>query len=159
MVTTRQIIGQLRAYEKKHGVHEVKRIGVVQGDKEGAELILNMNTEKNSGKFLIIYGSEPDQTTTGSIVGSAAAEDNSQLILQCKGIRKLCIENRWYTRGNLQEYGKMLEIEEKENVTLADATRVARDIFEHSDHGTLNEITCAVVGQMRPYYVGIDEEK
>lgn len=155
MVTTRQIIEQLQTYEKEHGVHEVKRIGVMQGDKERTELILNMSAEDDSSKFLIIYGSEPDQAATGS----GGAMGNGQLILQCKGIRELCIANHWYTRGNIQEYGKMLEIEEKENVTLADATRAARDIFEHSDHGTLNEITCAVVGQMRPYYVGIDEEE
>nr|DAP61509.1 MAG TPA: hypothetical protein [Caudoviricetes sp.] len=155
MVTTRQIIEQLQTYEKEHGVHEVKRIGVMQGDKERTELILNMSAEDDGSKFLIIYGSEPDQAATGS----GGAMGNGQLTLRCKGIRELCIANHWYTRGNIQEYGKMLEIEEKENVTLADATRAARDIFEHSDRGTLNEITCAVVGQMRPYYVGIDEEE
>ena len=47
-------------------------------------------------------------------------------------LRNLCIEKDWYTRGDNEEYGKLLDMCEKEMDVLT-LVAVARDIIEHSN--------------------------
>lgn len=53
-------------------------------------------------------------------------------------VRNLCISKDWYTRGNVEEYTKLLnkvwDIEESEQSITADQlAEIAEDILEHSD--------------------------
>lgn len=49
-------------------------------------------------------------------------------------LRKLCIAQDWYTRGDNDEYEHLLIdlAEHKENLTTADTIEIATDIAEHS---------------------------
>lgn len=49
-------------------------------------------------------------------------------------LRNLCIENRWYTRGNNADYMYLLNhVDSIENVTTDDIVEIATDIISHSD--------------------------
>lgn len=47
----------------------------------------------------------------------------------------LCIAKSWYTRGNSNEYVKMLSMSHdgKKNITTRDIVKIAADIMEHSN--------------------------
>lgn len=48
-------------------------------------------------------------------------------------LRNLCIEKNWYTCGNNEEYGKLLESANKSNISADDIWVMATDIKKHSD--------------------------
>lgn len=56
-------------------------------------------------------------------------------------IREMCIDNDWYTRGNTREYSEMLDLVDREPPTTENIYRVAKDIYEHSEHSDGLEIT------------------
>lgn len=56
-------------------------------------------------------------------------------------LRNLCIEKRWYTRGDNASYNHLLDdlAGDKENITTDDIVEIALDIMEHSN--TEQELT------------------
>lgn len=48
-------------------------------------------------------------------------------------IRNMCIENDWYTAGDVRAYSEMLEFVELNEPTKLNIYKVAQDILEHSD--------------------------
>lgn len=81
------------------------------------------------------------------------------MFLRCEGLGELCQAKKWYTKGNTEEYAKLLQIEDKENVTLKDAVEAAQDIHKHSSRGTLEEIMEAILCSLKAYYIDDPEEK
>lgn len=58
-------------------------------------------------------------------------------------LRKLCVQQDWYTGGTVEEYEHLLLdlADNKENITTADIVEIAYDIINHSDNITEDEIT------------------
>lgn len=57
-------------------------------------------------------------------------------------LRKLCHNEKWYFLGTNSEYQAMLEsVQNKETITTNDLVEIAKNIIEHSDNVTMNEIT------------------
>lgn len=51
-----------------------------------------------------------------------------------EGVRQFCIENNLYTRGDCEDYAKMLEmVSEADDCTPQLIIAIAKDIAEHSD--------------------------
>lgn len=48
-------------------------------------------------------------------------------------LRRLCIRNNWFTRGNNDEYNTFLNMAKKENITTDDIVELAEQIIEHSN--------------------------
>ena len=48
-------------------------------------------------------------------------------------VRECCIENEWYTRGNYEQYDKMLDYVRDSKPTIENVFTVAKDIYDHSD--------------------------
>lgn len=48
-------------------------------------------------------------------------------------VRNLCVRNRYYTRGDNDEYGRMLLFVSNHKPTKENIFRVAEDIFNHSN--------------------------
>jgi hypothetical protein len=48
-------------------------------------------------------------------------------------LRALCIKEDWYTGGTVNEYGNLLDMAERENITTDDIVEMATDIYEHSE--------------------------
>lgn len=53
-------------------------------------------------------------------------------------LRRVCIENNWYTRGTNEEYGKLFDrLRDNcgfaENLTTEKLVEIATDIWEHSE--------------------------
>lgn len=52
--------------------------------------------------------------------------------LSSKALRTLCIEREWYDAGDNEEYGNMLGMAKKQEITSDDIVEIATDICEHS---------------------------
>ena len=78
------------------------------------------------------------------------------MFLRCEGLGELCQAKKWYTKGNTEEYAKLLQIEDEEDVTLKDVMDITQNIYDHSTRGTLEEIMEAVLRILKPYYVEKD---
>lgn len=64
--------------------------------------------------------------------GKAAMRETRRLYRD--DLRRLCIENNWYTRGANVEYEKMLTFADNcQNITTADIVKIATDIISHSN--------------------------
>lgn len=48
-------------------------------------------------------------------------------------VRSMCIKHRFYTAGDCEAYGKMLNFVSNHKPTTNNIYKVATDIFEHSD--------------------------
>lgn len=48
-------------------------------------------------------------------------------------LRALCIKENWYTRGNNEEYAKLLDMADRENITTDDIVEIATEIIDKSD--------------------------
>lgn len=48
-------------------------------------------------------------------------------------LRNLCVRNNWYTCGDNEEYAKLFQMADKENLTTDDLVALAKDIKEHSN--------------------------
>lgn len=56
------------------------------------------------------------------------------VMMSTEDVRKKCIENNWYTRGDIESYDKLLTfISNIEYVTINTIKFVARDIKAHSN--------------------------
>ena len=53
-------------------------------------------------------------------------------ILHSTDLRALCIREAWYTGGTNEEYYKLFEMADKDNITTDDIVEIATDIIEHS---------------------------
>ena len=55
--------------------------------------------------------------------------------VSASNIRKLCIKNDWYTRGDNEQYEHLLLnlCDWKENLTTEDIVEIAEDIIAHSE--------------------------
>ena len=49
-------------------------------------------------------------------------------------IRNMCIENGWYTKGDIASYSQMLDCVDCHQPELSVIFAVAKDIYDHSDH-------------------------
>lgn len=52
-------------------------------------------------------------------------------------IRNMCIENNWYTAGDIKAYSNMLNYVEKNEPTKMNIYKVAKDILDHSSDSEL----------------------
>ena len=50
-----------------------------------------------------------------------------------RGLRELCIKNGWFTCGDDEDYEKLMEYSEKENIKTEDLEEMAEIIIEFSD--------------------------
>lgn len=91
---------------------------------------------------------EPETTTAQNL--------QMNMFLRCEGLGELCQSRNWYTKGNAEEYAKLLQIEDEEDVTLKDVMDITQNIYDHSTRGTLEEIMEAVLRTLKPYYVEKD---
>lgn len=53
--------------------------------------------------------------------------------LGATALRALCIREDWYTGGDNEEYSRLLNMANRENITTDDIVEIATDIIEHSD--------------------------
>lgn len=54
-------------------------------------------------------------------------------ILHSDNLRRLCIKQNWYTKGDNEEYQKLLDFADSlSNVTTDDIIKIAKDIIEHT---------------------------
>ena len=53
--------------------------------------------------------------------------------LRSDDVRRLCIEKNWYTRGDCEEYNKVLKLSNCEDVTTDLIVKIAEDIKAHSN--------------------------
>ena len=56
------------------------------------------------------------------------------------GVRRVCIENRLYTRGDCDSYENMLDRVDKMEPTVENIYLIAKDICEHSKNQTITNI-------------------
>ena len=65
-------------------------------------------------------------------------------VLYSDSVRRLCIDNDWYTHGTSSDYKKLLDyVASKRTFTINDIKKVAINIYNHSDIDTLaNEYGC-----------------
>ena len=65
-------------------------------------------------------------------------------VLYSDSVRRLCIDNNWYTCGTSSDYKKLLDyVASKRTFTINDIKKVAINIYNHSDIDTLaNEYGC-----------------
>ena len=55
-------------------------------------------------------------------------------VLYSDSVRRLCIDNNWYTHGISSDYKKLLDyVASKRTFTLNDIKKVAINIYNHSD--------------------------
>ena len=52
--------------------------------------------------------------------------------LHSTNLRALCIREDWYTGGTNEEYAKMFEMADKDNITTDDIIEIATEIVENS---------------------------
>ena len=52
--------------------------------------------------------------------------------LGADNLRALCIKRYWYGLGNTEEYGRLLTMANKDNITTDDIVEMATDIMEHT---------------------------
>ncbi len=114
---------------------------------------LDDQKEQAEDEFMPTEGAEEIQSNN-SVTGLEFTP--RRLNLRCEGLADLCKERQWYTRGTAEQYAKLLQIEDKENITLKDAVEVAQDIHKHSSRGTLEEIMEAVLRHLKAYYEEIE---
>lgn len=59
-------------------------------------------------------------------------------VLYSDSVRRLCIDNNWYTCGTSSDYKKLLDyVASKRNFTINDIKKIAINIYNHSDIDTL----------------------
>ena len=65
-------------------------------------------------------------------------------VLYSDSVRRLCIDNDWYTHGTSSDYKKLLDyVASKRTFTINDIKKIAINIYNHSDIDTLaNEYGC-----------------
>ena len=86
----------------------------------GDRLELNIVTKKKDVESISIWIiPEPDITV--------------EVKWSSSDIRDMCINNNWYTAGDIRAYSKMLKYVEKSEPTKLNIYNVAKDILEHSD--------------------------
>nr|DAH09689.1 MAG TPA: hypothetical protein [Caudoviricetes sp.] len=79
-----------------------------------------------------------------------------RLVLRCENLARLCEERRWYTLGSTEQRAKMIrKIESRTDVTLADVTRAAKNIYVHSSGDTLEEIFETLLQSLKAYRVSL----
>lgn len=59
--------------------------------------------------------------------------------LSSEALRVLCVERDWYDLGDNEEYGNMLGMAKKKNITSDDIVEIASDIGEHSSNITYDD--------------------
>ena len=57
-----------------------------------------------------------------------------------ESVRIVCVKFGLYTKGDVQEYNKMLDLVDKSEPTALNIYRVAEDIFMHSERETTENI-------------------
>lgn len=65
----------------------------------------------------------------------------SERIWRDYDMRTTCVKHGYYTRGNNEEYRKMLDMVERTNPTPKNIYKVAQDILDHSDPEMVGEVT------------------
>ena len=63
-------------------------------------------------------------------------------------VRRLCIEKNWYTRGDCEEYRKVLKMADSQNVTTDLIVKIAEDIYTHSDKAYWKDCESDPVGNI-----------
>lgn len=48
-------------------------------------------------------------------------------------IRNMCVENGWYTKGDIASYSEMLDVVDRHEPDIGVIFAVAKDIYDHSD--------------------------
>lgn len=145
-------------YKKLSGeMHEqLTKIRDLANDETSYDQWLDDQKEQAEDGFVLTEEAEESQNNNNAVELEYVSR---RLILHCEGLADLCKEKRWYTKGTADQYAKLLQIEDKENVTLKDAVEAAQDIHKHSSRGTLEEIMEAILCSLKAYYIDDPEEK
>ena len=48
-------------------------------------------------------------------------------------LRNICINHNWYTRGTNADYMNMFKMCKKDNISVNQLYKIAKDIYEHTD--------------------------
>lgn len=145
-------------YKKLSGeMHEqLTKIRDLANDETSYDQWLDDQKEQAEDGFVLTEEAEESQNNNNAVELEYVSR---RLILRCEGLADLCKEKQWYTKGTADQYAKLLQIEDKENVTLKDAVEAAQDIHKHSSRGTLEEIMEAILCNLKAYYIDDPEEK
>ena len=54
-------------------------------------------------------------------------------LLGAEALRRLCIDNNWYTMGDNEEYAELLRMASSKNLTTDEIVEIVEDIIDHSD--------------------------
>ena len=54
-------------------------------------------------------------------------------LLGAEALRRLCIDNNWYTMGDNDEYAELLRMASSKNLTTDEIVEIVEDIIDHSD--------------------------
>lgn len=146
------------AYQKvsKEWHEQLTKIRDLANDETSYDQWLDDQKEQAEDGFVLTEEAEESQNNNNEVELEYVPR---RLILRCEGLVDLCKEKRWYTKGTADQYAKLLQIEDKENVTLKDAVEAAQDIHKHSSRGTLEEIMEAILCSLKAYYIDDPEEK
>lgn len=76
-------------------------------------------------------------------------------------VRRLCIENNWYTYGDCNDYSAMLEYVQENSINPAGHViySIAKDIYKHSRHEVEFEDIMFQVGELVQITYAIGDEK
>lgn len=146
------------AYQKvsKEWHEQLTKIRDLANDETSYDQWLDDQKEQAEDGFVLTEEAEESQNNNNEVELEYVSR---RLILRCEGLADLCKEKQWYTKGTADQYAKLLQIEDKENVTLKDAVEAAQDIHKHSSRGTLEEIMEAILCSLKAYYIDDPEEK
>nr|DAN92636.1 MAG TPA: hypothetical protein [Caudoviricetes sp.] len=146
------------AYQKvsKEWHEQLTKIRDLANDETSYDQWLDDQKEQAEDGFVLTEEAEESQNNNNAVELEYVSR---RLILRCEGLADLCKEKQWYTKGTADQYAKLLQIEDKENVTLKDAVEAAQDIHKHSSRGTLEEIMEAILCRLKAYYIDDPEEK
>ena len=54
-------------------------------------------------------------------------------------LRSICIKNNWYTKGTTADYSNMFKMCERDNITVNQLYKIAKDIYEHTNVATVKQ--------------------
>ena len=75
-----------------------------------------------------------------------------------ESVRAVCINNRLYTRGNSEDYDKMLNQVDRVTPDLDNIFHIAEDIMEHSEDQTLSNIMFLLANKAVTTFYDIEGE-
>lgn len=54
-------------------------------------------------------------------------------------LRNMCINNNWYTTGTTSDYSNMFKMCQRDNITVNQLYKIAKDIYDHTNINTAKQ--------------------